>query len=63
MPDRRLRYAVHGIVDLDGTEHVFVPGDDIPDWALTQITNPNCWEGGVLPELSEEKPARRARPK
>lgn len=24
--------------------HVFGPGDDLPEWAVKQITNPNVWE-------------------
>lgn len=53
-----LRYAVY----LDDPENVgeavcFVPGDEVPEWAAKQITNPNCWVDGVLPG-ADEKPKR-----
>lgn len=60
-----LRYAVY----LDDPENVgqsvvFVPGDEVPEWAAKQITNPNCWVGGKLPgdepDKSDEEPKRRS---
>jgi hypothetical protein len=51
-----LRYAVYlDDPERDGETVVFVPGDEVPEWAAKQITNPNCWVGGVLPE---DKPKR-----
>lgn len=35
-------YAVHLLKD--GVLHSFLPGDDVPDWAAKQITNPHAWE-------------------
>ena len=51
-----LRYAVY----LDDPEQPgetvrFLPGDEVPEWAAKQITNPNCWVDGVVPD---EKPKR-----
>lgn len=63
MPDRpQLRYAVHDIPDPDGNLHVFLPGNEIPDWAQEYITNPNCWVGGVAPGTGDDdKPRGRTR--
>jgi hypothetical protein len=54
-----LRYAVY----LDDPERtgetvVFVPGDEVPEWAAKQITNPNGWVDGKLP--TDEEPKRRS---
>ena len=54
-----LRYAVY----LDDPENpsesvVFLPGQDVPEWAAEKITNPNCWVDGKLP--SDEEPKRRS---
>lgn len=60
-----LRYAVY----VDDPENVgetklFVPGDEVPEWAAKQITNPNCWVDGKLPgdepDKSDEEPKRRS---
>jgi hypothetical protein len=32
-----------------GKSVLFVPGDEVPDWAAALITNPNCWVDGELP--------------
>lgn len=39
----RLATHVH-VQDDQGQNHVFGPGDDVPDWAAKAITNPNAWE-------------------
>lgn len=41
--------------DEDGQTHIFGPGDDVPDWARTRITNPMVWGGPVA-----EQPAAAA---
>jgi hypothetical protein len=38
----RLATHVH-VQDDQGQNHVFGPGDDVPDWAAKAITNPNAW--------------------
>ena len=43
----RLSTFVH-VLDEHGASHRFGPGDDIPGWAVEQITNPHVW--AVLPE-------------
>lgn len=59
-----LRYAVYlPDPDRDNETRVFVPGDAVPDWAAKQITNPNCWLGGVLPADENPKAAAPVRGK
>ena len=36
--------AVVYVTGPDGTVRLG-PGDEIPDWALAEITNPDCWDG------------------
>lgn len=30
--------------DEDGSPFTFAPGDDVPDWAVEKISNPNVWD-------------------
>lgn len=39
----RLNVHVHVRKD-DGTHEVFGPDDEVPAWAVAQITNPNVWD-------------------
>lgn len=48
----RLRTTVH-VVDQEGRTRAFGPGEDLPDWAAGQITNPDVWEGELPPHLDE----------
>ena len=43
-------------VCVDGPEGMrqFGPDDEVPDWALPLITNPEAWEDGLLPDLGDE---------
>lgn len=54
-----LRYAVY----LDDPEQPgevvrFLPGDEVPEWAQKEITNPNAWVDGVLPTAKPKAAAR-----
>jgi hypothetical protein len=49
----RLRTTVH-VVDLEGRTRAFGPGEDLPDWAAEQITNPDVWEGELPAHLNAE---------
>ena len=40
-----------------GKSVLFVPGDEVPDWAAALITNPNCWVDGELPKGKDSGPA------
>lgn len=53
----RLRTTVH-VVDLEGRNRAFGPGEELPDWAVTQITNPDVWEGELPPHLNAEGEAQ-----
>lgn len=56
----------------DGATVRLGPGDDVPDWAVAEITNPDCWDGEpsatdepepeepVVTEGDEPEPAKRA---
>jgi hypothetical protein len=33
------------VVDPDGRDRPFGPGEDLPDWAAEQISNPDVWDG------------------
>lgn len=33
------------VVDPDGRDRPFGPGEDLPDWAAKQISNPDVWDG------------------
>jgi len=35
--------------DEDGAAHVFGPGDTVPEWARTKITNPSVWDTPEVP--------------
>jgi hypothetical protein len=35
---------------------MFGPGDDLPDWVLSAINNPDVWDGAVPPRLPEPEP-------
>ncbi len=37
--------------DGEGRTGVFGPGDDLPDWAVRSITNPDVWDGPVPPHI------------
>ncbi|WP_418346174.1 hypothetical protein [Rhodococcus pyridinivorans] len=45
----RLVTHVH-VHDKNGTSHVFGPNDEVPKWALAQITNPKAWADQPEPE-------------
>lgn len=54
----RLRTTVH-VTDLEGRTRSFGPGEDLPDWAAKQITNPDVWEGELPRHLQgEQDPSR-----
>ncbi|WP_068922195.1 hypothetical protein [Planobispora rosea] len=53
----RLRTTVH-VVDTEGRPRAFGPGEDLPDWAATQITNPDVWEGELPPHLGADGTAQ-----
>lgn len=38
----RLATWVH-VIDDGGRYHVFGPGDEVPEWAASRITNPAAW--------------------
>lgn len=38
-----LRTSVQ-LLDDSGQRHVFLPGDDVPEWARAKITNPKAWD-------------------
>jgi hypothetical protein len=40
-----LNTTVH-VRDEEEINHVFLPGDTVPDWAQKKITNPNVWSSG-----------------
>lgn len=48
-------YSVHLLKD--GVLHSFLPGDDVPDWAAKQITNPHAWE-----TVEDDVPAAQPEP-
>jgi hypothetical protein len=48
----RLTTTVY-VVDPDGRQRPFGPGVDLPDWAVTQISNPDVWEGDLPEHLSQ----------
>lgn len=50
----RLRTTVH-VVDLEGRTRAFGQGEDLPDWAAEQITNPDVWEGELPEHLQPEQ--------
>jgi hypothetical protein len=50
----RLRTTVH-VTDENGATRIFEAGQDVPDWAATQITNPDVWEGELPPHLQGEQ--------
>lgn len=57
----RLNTYVHA-VELDGNsrrtgrEATFGPGDTLPDWALTSISNPDVWDGQAPPRPAKPEP-------
>lgn len=50
--------AVVYLTDPDGSSVRIGPGDHVPDWAVEQITNPDCWddEPAVEGEATEPEP-------
>ncbi|TDD54583.1 hypothetical protein E1286_05175 [Nonomuraea terrae] len=52
----RLTTTVY-VVDPDGRQRPFGPGVDLPEWAVTQISNPDVWDGDLPEHLnaSDEK--------
>jgi hypothetical protein len=42
------------VVDNEGRSRAFGPGEDLPEWAASQITNPDVWEGELPAHLDEE---------
>jgi hypothetical protein len=46
---RKLTAYVHAVERLDdgsyGRQGTFGPGDSVPDWARSVITNPDVWDG------------------
>lgn len=54
----RLRTTVH-VTDLEGRTRAFEPGQDLPDWAADQITNPDVWEGELPRHLQPEQDPSR----
>jgi hypothetical protein len=48
----RLTTTVY-VVDPDGRNRPFGPGADLPDWAVTQISNPDVWDGHVPDHLAQ----------
>lgn len=42
MAKRQLARSVH-LFDDKGRRHVFVPGDEVPEWAAKRIKNPAAW--------------------
>lgn len=66
-----LANLVH-VTDADGVAHVFGPADEVPAWAVEQITNPKAWaepptsasrltESAPAPTV--KAPAKRATPR
>lgn len=45
-----------------GKSVLFVPGDQVPDWAVPLITNPNCWVDGELPKAKDTETAADGAP-
>lgn len=45
-------YAVHLLEN--GVVHSFLPGDDVPEWAVKRITNPNVWAPVEAPAQDPE---------
>lgn len=41
MPELAAPVYVH---DDQGQTHVFVPGEQVPGWAIKKITNPDVWQ-------------------
>lgn len=39
----RLKAYVH-LMDANGVVHAFAPGDGVPAWARSRITNPDAWD-------------------
>jgi hypothetical protein len=50
---KELRTYVH-VADENGQYRVFGPGDDLPDWARSAITNPKAWADGEAPVAANE---------
>lgn len=40
---RRL-IAYVSVRDADGTPHRFAPGDEVPEWAASYLSNPDVWD-------------------
>lgn len=61
----KLSSYVH-VVDPDGAHVAFGPDDEVPDWALAQITNPKAWAEAPVDEpeaggsAAEQEPAEPA---
>lgn len=50
----RLRTTVH-LTDLEGNTRIFEAGQDVPDWAVEKISNPDVWEGELPKHLQGEQ--------
>lgn len=50
----RLRTTVH-VKDLDGRNRYFEAGQEVPDWAAEQISNPDVWDGELPAHLQGEQ--------
>lgn len=44
------------VVGPDGAVHAFGPGDDVPAWAVTAITNPNVWADPPVASVEDSAP-------
>ena len=44
------------------TPVVFVPGDEVPEWAVELITNPEVLVDAPVAETTESEPAEKAKP-
>jgi hypothetical protein len=50
------------VTDADGVAHVFGPADEVPTWAVEQITNPKVWAEPPAQNVSRSEPAPAAKP-
>ena len=50
------------VVDDEGDNHVFGPGDALPDWALARIGS-HCFDGGEHPRPELAEPVAHDAPK
>jgi hypothetical protein len=50
----RLRTTVH-LTDLEGAPRILEAGQEVPDWAVEKISNPDVWEGELPAHLQGEQ--------